>query len=256
MSSSAQSPADRDDWDAHWDKYAERARINPGQLMRFDWLAREVAATISVQRNPLLLDIGSGTGHLLELIHQRLPQLPCAGVEYSGEGVRAARALVPSARFEQADLLTPQPRALIGDRQATVATCSEVLEHVDDPALLMRNARVFLAPGAIVHVTVPGGPMSAFDHAIGHRRHFTPESLSATMAEAGYETISAGRIGFPFFNLYRYLIILSGSRVQSAAHTGPSALERAVSAVFGALMRLNIDAVPAGYQVVGTFRRP
>lgn len=256
LKAEAAAQPDRDDWDAHWERFGRRARVNPGQLMRFDWLSRRVGETIAGQRDPVLLDIGSGTGHLLELIHERHPDLAAIGLEYSREGVRGARALVPTARFEQADLLTPQPRGLIGDRLATVATCSEVLEHVDEPTLLMRNARVFLAPGAEAHVTVPGGPMSAFDRAIGHRRHFTPETLAAVMNAAGYDTVQAGRIGFPFFNLYRYLVIASGRRVEAATHAEPSLPERVASRVFTSLMRCNVDAIPAGFQVVGTFRRP
>ena len=57
---------------------------------------------------------------------------------------------------------------------ATHAVCSEVLEHVDEPVVLLRNARSWLAPGCRLVVTVPGGPMSAFDRHIGHRRHFSP----------------------------------------------------------------------------------
>ncbi|MCB1744574.1 MAG: class I SAM-dependent methyltransferase, partial [Gammaproteobacteria bacterium] len=248
--------AEQDDWDAHWAKYSKRARVNPGQLMRFGWLVRRVSQTIAAQTDPILLDIGSGTGHLLQIIHERLPALEAIGVEYSQEGVEIGRRAVPSATFVQADLLQPQSQSLIGDRLATVATCSEVLEHVDDPSLLMRTASAFLGSGAIVHVTVPGGPMSAFDHAIGHRQHFTPESLSRVMEAAGYETVSAGRIGFPFFNLYRYLIIASADRVESAANSEPSAAELTASHVFSWLMHLNVGAIQKGFQIVGSFRRP
>jgi glycosyltransferase involved in cell wall biosynthesis len=45
---------------------------------------------------------------------------------------------------------------------------------VDEPARLLRNARTFLAPGCHLVVTVPGGPRSASDLRIGHRRHYDP----------------------------------------------------------------------------------
>jgi len=67
-------------------------------------------------------------------------------------------------------------RVLVG--WATDATCSEVLEHVDDPKRLMVRSRTLLAPGCRLVVTVPGGPMSCFARHIGHRRHFTPSGLA------------------------------------------------------------------------------
>ena len=71
----------------------------------------------------------------------------------------------------------------------------------------------YLARGCRVVVTVPGGPMSAFDRSIGHRRHFTPDSLSQILRESGFRVESAQRAGFPFFNLYRLVVIARGEAV-------------------------------------------
>ena len=65
----------------------------------------------------------------------------------------------------------------ISDIRADVAVCSEVLEHLNDPATFLRTATAALSPGATFIVTVPGGPRSEFDRLIGHRRHYTPQSI-------------------------------------------------------------------------------
>ena len=56
-------------------------------------------------------------------------------------------------------------------------------------------------------VTVPGGPMSAFDRHIGHRRHFSPDDLRAVLLAAGFQVERTTGVGFPFFNLYRLVAI-------------------------------------------------
>src|SRR5262249_54462953 len=133
--------------------------------------------------------------------------------ELSERGVAIARTRAPQARFLRRDLLVDGETDPSVSRWATHAVCSEVLEHVDEPERLLANSAAFLAPDARVIVTVPGGPMSAFDRHIGHRRHFTPAALAGTLGKAGYEVEMVSGAGFPFFNLYRLLVILQGQRL-------------------------------------------
>src|SRR3546814_18015665 len=70
-----------------------------------------------------------------------------------------------------------------------------------------------MAPGCRLVVTVPGGPMSAFDRHIGHRRHFTPPALAALLTDAGLAVERTDGAGFPFFNLYRLGVIARGHRL-------------------------------------------
>ena len=62
-------------------------------------------------------------------------------------------------------------------------------------------------------VTVPGGPRSAFDRHIGHRRHFTPAALRSLLSGAGFDVERVTRAGFPFFNLYRLAVIARGRKL-------------------------------------------
>jgi hypothetical protein len=166
---------------------------------------------------------------------------------------------VPGARARVCDLLAePEPAA--GELGwATDAVCSEVLEHVDDPVALLRNARAWLGSGARLVVTVPGGPMSAFDHHIGHRRHFTPADLAAVISAAGLEVVTVGGAGFPFFNVYRLLVISRGEQLIDAARNqqggnSQSALLRAGQAAFDPLFRLTLPRSRLGWQTVGVAR--
>ena len=173
MTADAAAPASRDDWDAHWGDYASTAEDNPAQRFRRDGRLRAARRRDGAPQR--LFDIGAGQGDLLaDAPHARGRRRALAGVELSATGVAEAVRKVPDARVVQGNLLLD-----VGDppsdlrRWATHAVCSEVLEHVDDPgAAAAQRTGASSAPGCRVVVTVPGGPRSAFDKHIGHRRHF------------------------------------------------------------------------------------
>jgi SAM-dependent methyltransferase len=201
----------QDDWEAHWGSFAETAARNPAQAYRrrlvLSLLARHGA---SPQR---YLDIGSGQGDLALAVAHRWPTAEITGVELSRRGVDIASAKVPRGRFLQFDLLSDQAPPTGFAASATHATCSEVLEHVDEPDALLAAARRWLAPGALLVVTVPGGPMSAFDRHVGHRRHYTTREQTALVEATGFSVLECGGAGFPFFNLYRRTVIARGERL-------------------------------------------
>lgn len=82
-----------------------------------------------------------------------------------------------------------------------------VLEHVVDPAAILARYRGFLAPGGRIAVAVPNAQslhrrfgqaaglladmtaLGAADHALGHLRAYTLESLEAEIAGAGLEIV-------------------------------------------------------------------
>jgi SAM-dependent methyltransferase len=244
------APAAHDDWDRHWDDYSASVSENPAQIYR-----RTLASALLERTgDPLrLVDVGSGQGDFLRAAAQRWPNAQLLGLEYSASGVAESERKVPGARFLQRDLLAaPDVPDGLG-HWGTHALCSEVLEHVDDPVALLRGAREYLAPGCRLVVTVPGGSMSAFDRHIGHRQHFTPESLSQILREAGFDVALAGGAGWPFFNLYRRLVVLRGDKLVDdvlSRDAGPSPLARAAMLAFRPLFALNLPRTPWGVQIV------
>ncbi|MCP1373375.1 class I SAM-dependent methyltransferase [Dyella lutea] len=97
------------------------------------------------------------------------------------------------------------------DRRFDVIEMGFVLEHVLDPALVLRRFAGFLAPEGRLMVAVPNAHslhrligheaglledvhnLSEADLALGHRRYFDPQSLEALMSECGLEVV--GRAG-------------------------------------------------------------
>jgi len=206
-----------------------------------------------------LLDLGSGQGDFLASAAEAWPQAELVGIELSEVGVLMTRHKVPQARVFTVNLFAPPAELapLVG--WANVSICSEVLEHVDDPVAFLQASRPYLANGATLMVTVPGGPLSAFDRHIGHRQHFTRESIARILEAAGFEVEQVTLAGFPFFNLYRALIIARGDHLVRDATTGPGPASfffaRSMMALFRFLFRANRPDSRFGWQIVAVARK-
>ena len=234
MSSVPHSIPERDEWDRHWDEYAHSAERNPAQQFR-----RNLILSLLGEAPARLLDIGSGQGDFAADASAAFPDAQFLGLELSASGVQVARRKVPTAEFVQCDLLAERQTEL--RRQwATHAVCSEVLEHLDEPERLLTNVKPWLAPGCRLVVTVPGGPMSEFDRHIGHRRHFRPADLRALLECAGFRVEQSHGAGFPFFNLYRAVVIARGRKLIADVARKPSPAAGIVMDTFDALFRLNL----------------
>jgi trans-aconitate methyltransferase len=216
-----------------------------------------------IDPDAIVLEIGCGQGEFTVLLAEMYPQADVRGIDNSAEGVVRATQMARSRQlpvsFAQRDLLQ-EVRLNDEDRgRATLAVCSEVLEHVDEPGVLLRNAADYLAPGCRFVVTVPGGPRSAFERHIGHRRHFTPKRLKSLLVESGFEDITVRRAGFPFFDLYRLLVIARGKRLITDVEQPEGGLSEGTSGAalrfFNRVFRYNLDSSPFGWQLLAVARR-
>ena len=237
-----------DDWDRHWKDLEDSSQVNPAQEYRRQLVLLNL--DFDTVYDARVLDIGSGLGDFLGMLHELYPRMRKLGLEFSESGVEISRRRLPQVSFLQRDLIAGSDIPAEYQDFATHAVCSEVLEHVDDPVLLLKNARPYMADGCQLVVTVPGGPRSHFDLHIGHREHFSPARLRQVLTDAGFEVRYATGAGFPFFNLYRGLVILRGNRLITEASEKPSLLLRFTSALFRILFRLNISNSSLGWQTL------
>jgi trans-aconitate methyltransferase len=240
-----------DDWDEHWSEYREASEANPAQLYR-----RQLVLSLLGPGVRNLVDIGCGQGDLARDIHAVIPTAQILGLELSQTGIRLAKLKVPSATFQQRDLLKPAPLATEYRHWATHAVCSEVLEHVDHPEVLLRNAFHYLADGCRLVITVPGGPMSAYDRHIGHRTHYRPEQLQRVLTDAGLTRVRVTRAGFPFFNIYRLAVLARGEKLVSDARRGIPTSSQRLTRMFASTLRwlfaFNQASSRWGWQIVAT----
>lgn len=250
------SPAPDDDWNRHWDAYAEANALNPAQAYRRKLIVERLGLDgVAAAR---LLELGVGQGTLSSELATRFPDVELLGLDISQRGIAMASQRVPGGTFLQQDFMLPFTLPERYSAWATHAVCSEVLEHVDDPQKVLVNARRCLAPGARLVITVPAGPRSKFDLYIGHRRHFTVEALSALLTGAGLELESLHGAGFPFFNLYRLAVVARGNKlIDDASKKGaPPLAARLAMRAFSGLFALNSGVTRWGWQLVAVAHEP
>lgn len=241
-------------WEGHWTAFDEATQKNPAHRYRRGLIFSAIEGRAP---GPLrIVDLGCGQGDFLRAARARFPEAELAGIDLSQAGMDLARRRVPQARFFRADFAAPQglPAELSGF--ATHIICSEVLEHLDQPELVLANVKQLLAPGGQLVVTVPGGPRSAFDLHIGHRRHYSPQSLKALVEGAGYQSERVEGAGFPFFNLYKLVVIMRGKRLARDLdqQQGVSRASELAMAAFDRLFRFNSTSTGLGWQTFGIFR--
>lgn len=244
-------------WEEHWRNFAAANRANPGQAYRrqliFGLLERAGEAATGK-----LLDIGCGSGDLLADLAARYPDAELAGTDRSATGLQVSRQKVPAAHLAEADFESAATVPQNLHQWATHAVCSEVLEHLADPVAVLHAVKAYLQPGAHLIVTVPGGPMSAFDKEIGHLGHYTAARLRSTLADAGFEPVRVAAAGFPMFNLYRLAVIARGERLSKDIAQGssghPSFAARSAMTAFRGLMGLTLTDTPWGWQIIGLGR--
>ena len=97
--------------------------------------------------------------------------------------------------------------------------------------------------------------MSNFDKHLGHRQHFKPKDLDDLMGSVGFQKIWSRTIGFPFFNLYKLVVILNSTRVKRMTSKAPGLLELLALKAFVVLFKANINFGPLGFQTVGLYKK-
>ncbi|MCK9607893.1 MAG: class I SAM-dependent methyltransferase [Methylomonas sp.] len=93
------------------------------------------------------------------------------------------------------------------DQKFNVIVMGFVLEHVDDPDLILKRYHDFLLPGGKLYVAVPNAKsmnrrlglelgliddiysLNANDLALGHQRQYCRDTLKAAVARAGYRVL-------------------------------------------------------------------
>jgi 2-polyprenyl-3-methyl-5-hydroxy-6-metoxy-1,4-benzoquinol methylase len=253
---------DHDDWDRHWSELNAVTERNPAQHYRHQILRRLVRRELDAHPDfRTVLDFGSGLGDLIQLLAPIAGDRRLVGLELSRVGIEIAVAKTPQGSFHQVDLIanTPEYPELYG--QGDLCLCSEVIEHLDEPETFLRHARRYMAPNGLLVVTVPSGPMNAFEKSIGHRQHFTPATISRIVTDAGLRVLKVGRAGFPFFNLYKLAAMIRGDRLRADAEAnvdghGPSKLMRITFLAFDFLFKFNLENTPFGWQLVLLAQNP
>jgi SAM-dependent methyltransferase len=204
-----------------------------------------------------VLEIGCGTGYVLDRLHRAFPQLALSGTEFFEEGLAFARERLGNAvSLGQADATR-----LALSEAFDVIGAFDVIEHIEDDARVLANLYAALRPGGGVILTVPQHAWlwSATDVAACHVRRYSRHELHEKLAAAGFEVLrmtSFTSLLLPAMWLARLRKREGMDEVEAELDLPPfaNAIGYAASQLENGMIRAGID-LPAGGSLLAVARK-
>ena len=130
-----------------------------------------------------LLEVGCGTGFVISEISKRFPAARLSGSEFLEEGLVYARQRAPGAEFSQMDA-----RQIPHEGAFDVVCAFDVLEHIEEDEVVLRQMFKALRSDGMVFITVPQHPWlwSAVDEYACHVRRYDASELHEKVRRAGF----------------------------------------------------------------------
>jgi len=172
------------DWDAIRALHAPESRVEAA-----------IVALIGDQPVRSLLDLGTGTGRMLELLGRRADR--AVGVDMSPAMLAVARARVDQSGLRNVQLRQGDIYAPPVERDAyDLVVIHQVLHFLDDPARALAEAARALRPsGRLLVVDFAAHGEEALRERYAHRRlGFADEEIAGFLADAGLAEIAAERV--------------------------------------------------------------
>lgn len=131
-------------------------------------------------------EIGCGTGFVISGISKQFPDLKLMGSDYFEEGLAYARQRVPAAEFMQMDA-----RTIPFESNWDAIGAFDLLEHIEEDELVLRQIYKALKPGGRVYISVPQHRClwSVVDEYACHIRRYGADELHQKVRKAGFEII-------------------------------------------------------------------
>lgn len=186
---------EKEDLDKHIEGY------NPSQLYSYDmeiWFAWYVKRLKELLKGENCLELGIGHGYTTNTFSKFFNSYKV--LEGSPKIIERFYELNPETKVD-VELIYFEDYS--SDEKFDTILMGYVLEHVDDPKLILNKYKHFLNKNGSMYVVVPNGSalnrrfglkagyiksldeMSEFDYKCGHKRTFTYESLLSLVKECG-----------------------------------------------------------------------
>lgn len=193
------------------------------------WALRQYAPAFSD-----FLEVGCGTGYVLQGVAAAFPQARLCGSEAQTEGLQFAAARVPRAEFLQMDA-----RRMPFEKEFDAIGAFDVIEHIVEDETVLTQMHRALRPGGSLLLTVPQHPFlwSEYDVRAHHVRRYTAGELRQKLARAGFGIVKMTS----FVSVLLPLMMLSRlTRRTDAADYDPLA-ELRIGAVTNTLLERALD---------------
>ena len=130
-----------------------------------------------------MLEIGCGTGYVMNAVAQHFPHTKIFGGELFVNGLHFAAQRIPTAEFMQIDA-----RYMPFDAEFSVIGMFDVLEHIAEDTLVLQSTYTALQPGGCLICSVPQHQWlwSHVDDYSKHQRRYQRGELEQKMRAAGF----------------------------------------------------------------------
>lgn len=190
----------------------------------------------TLPRDATILDVGTSTRTNLRLLRD-IGFCRVTGLDLSEEAIRycEAKGFGPVMQGNICDLPFP-------DESYDFILATDIIEHVDDDALALRETRRVLVPGGRVLITVPAfqSLWGLQDERSFHKRRYRLRPLLQIVQAAGLQPVRYHYFNYLLFCpiwLARRMITLLGLRLDSEAQVNTPALNRIMTVIFDADIR-------------------
>lgn len=179
-------------------------------------MRRLVARLLPPESEPLVVDVGCGTGANIAALADRYE---CVGIDTSEEAIEAARARFPDVQF-----LTGWAPEDLGEmaQQAGLFLMMDVLEHVPDDQAMLSKLINAATPGSYFLVTVPADPRlwSRHDESFGHYRRYEQPGFEQLWADLPVEPLMVSYFNSRMYPLVRAVRALNRRRGTASGRAG------------------------------------
>jgi SAM-dependent methyltransferase len=157
----------------------------------------------ATQANPVILEVGSSSGFLLEALREELPSAFVIGSDYVRGPLEAMARRRPDIPLLQFDLV----RCPLPDNSVDVVVLLNVLEHIEDDAEAVRQVYRILKPAGAFVCEVPAGPhlFDVYDKVLMHYRRYQLRGLCGLLSAAGFTIAHASHLGALFYPGFWYV---------------------------------------------------
>lgn len=145
-----------------------------------------------------LLDAGCGTGGLIRAIREQEPSWSITGIDFSPLACSLA------SQTTDVDILEASITALpFGDESFDILTCADVLSHIDDGSLALREFSRVLRPGGflVINVAAYQWMWSYHDDAVQTRHRYRRSELVGMVKDCGLTPVQASYANMLIFPL-------------------------------------------------------
>lgn len=164
----------------------------------------EVFRGVPIGPDDTVVDVGCGDGGALLFCAAQGAHV--IGIDHDEDSLERIRQKLAKTSARKQECIVSKAETLpLADGIATRVLCTEVLEHVDDPAVVLRELVRIGSPGSIYLIAVPDplgesmqqqlAPPQYFQRP-NHIRVFSREDFATTVVEAGLEIDEHSGYGF------------------------------------------------------------